>query len=65
MLDERDFLENAYTKQQNDFRNTEDEFRKLKAELLDCVSVVCSINYRQYDAMDLISSLSQLKHDFK
>lgn len=65
VLDERDFLDKAYTKIQSEHKSLDDDHRKLSQELTECFNVICSFGYRSFDSGDLVASLSQLKHDFK
>lgn len=65
VLEERDFLDNAYQKSQSELKTLDESHQKLRQELLDCFNVICSFGYRSFDSRDLVQSLNQLKLDFK
>ena len=65
VLDERDFLDRALTKCQSELKVLDGDYSKLRKELTDSFNVICSFGCRSFDAEDLVTSLSQLKQDFK
>jgi len=58
VLDERDFLDRAYTKNQTELKALDEDYNTLRQELTNCFNVICSFGYRSFDSTDLVTSLS-------
>ena len=58
VLDERDFLDRAYTKNQTELKALDEDYNPLRQELTNCFNVICSFGYRNFDSNDLVTSLS-------